>query len=148
LDRFGLAVDVVAERDEDRRMEIIQRRMEYEKDPEGFCKDHEEDNAAIRDGIVNARNILPDVELGKDATRAAVRISLHLGVDGHRADLTLIKAAEAYAAMQGRTRVEPSDITHVAKLVLPHRMRRNPFQDSNLDTEELDTWLKGTFGTN
>ena len=77
-----------------------------------------------------------------------VRISLHLGVDGHRSDLTLIKAAEAYAAMQMRTEVYPSDVTHVAKLVMPHRMRRNPFQDSNLNSEELDAWLKSTFGTN
>ncbi len=147
LDRFGLMVDVVSEKDEDKRMSIIERRMDFEKNPEGFCKDYKEQNEEIRDRILEARRLLADMDTGKDVIRAAVKISLHLGVDGHRADLTLIKAAEAYAALQGRTEVRPSDVTHVAKLVMPHRMRRNPFQDSNLDTGELDAWLRESFGT-
>ena len=147
LDRFGLMVDVVSEKDEERRTSIVQRRMEFEKNPEGFCKDYKEQNDEIRERILAARGLLGRTEAGKDVVRAAVKISLHLGVDGHRADLTLIKAAEAYAALQGRTEVEPSDVTHVAKLVMPHRMRRNPFQDSSLDTGELEAWLKESFGT-
>ncbi|MBR7006806.1 MAG: AAA family ATPase [Candidatus Methanomethylophilaceae archaeon] len=148
LDRFGMMVDVVSEKDEDRRTDIIERRMEFEKNPESFCKDYREQNAQIRENILKARELLKGIDAGRDVIRAAVRISLHLGVDGHRSDLTLIKAAEAYAAMQMRTEVYPSDVTHVAKLVMPHRMRRNPFQDSNLNSEELDAWLKSTFGTN
>ena len=148
LDRFGLMVDVVSEKDEEMRTSIVQRRMEFEKNPEGFCKDYKEQNDEIRERILAARDILRGIEAGKDVVRAAVKISLHLGVDGHRADLTLIKAAEAYAALQGRKDVRPSDVTHVAKLVMPHRMRRNPFQDSSLDTGELEAWLKESFGTN
>ena len=72
----------------------------------------------------------------------AVRIPLHLDVDGHRADLTLIKSAVAYAAMQGRTEVLPTDVAHVAPLVMAHRMRRNPFQDSRLDAKELESWIQ------
>jgi magnesium chelatase subunit I len=148
LDRFGLMVDVISERDETRRMEIIQRRMEFEKDPEGFREDYSEIQRTLRDNIVTARSLVKEIEPEKDVIRAAVRIPLHLEVDGHRADLTLIKAAVAYAAMNKRTEVTPSDVVHVSKLVMPHRMRRNPFQDSSLNTEELDTWLRTTFGTN
>ena len=128
-------------------MEIITRRMEFEKDPEGFRDDYAAEQQTIREEILRARSIVKDIVPGKDVVRAAVRIPLHLEVDGHRADLTLIKAAVAYAAWCGRTQVKPGDVVHVSRLVMPHRMRRNPFQDSSLDTEELDAWLRSTFGT-
>jgi magnesium chelatase subunit I len=147
LDRFGLLADVVSERDETRRMEIIQRRMEFEKDPEGFREDYSKEQQKLRDDIIEARSVVSEIEPGSDVVRAAVKIPLHLGVDGHRADLTLIKAAIAYAAFSKRTTVAPSDVVHVSKLVMPHRMRRNPFQESTLNTEELDAWLQKAFGT-
>lgn len=146
LDRFGLAVDVEAEHDEMRRMDIITRRMEFEKDPEGFRRDFEGEQEELRGRIVEARSLVRDIVPGREVVHAAVRIPLHLGVDGHRADLTLIKAACAYAAWEGRTDVTPQDVVHVSKIVMPHRMRRNPFQDSTLNTEELDAWLQSTFG--
>ena len=142
LDRFGLMVDVEAERDEERRMQIIERRMEFERDPEDFSSRYEEQQAELRDRIQEARELVGDIVPGKDVVRAAVRIPLHLDVDGHRADLTLIKSAVAYAAMQGRTEVLPTDVAHVAPLVMAHRMRRNPFQDSRLDVKELESWIQ------
>ena len=148
LDRFGLLADVGSEHDETRRMEIIQRRMEFEKDPEGFREDYSAEQQKLRDIIIEARSLVADIEPGADVIRAAVKIPLHLGVDGHRADLTLIKAAIAYSALNKRTAVTPSDVVHVSKLVMPHRMRRNPFQESALNTEELDSWLQTAFGTN
>lgn len=146
LDRFGLAVDVEAEHDEGMRVEIVTRRMEFEKCPEGFREDYESKQQEIRDDILRARSMVRDIVPGKDVVRAAVRIPLHLGVDGHRADLTLIKAACAYAALKGREKVTPQDVVHVSMIVMPHRMRRNPFQDSTLNTEELGAWLQTTFG--
>ena len=142
LDRFGLMVDVEAERDEERRMQIIERRMEFERDPEDFSSRYEEQQAELRGRIQEARELVGDIVPGKDVVRAAVRIPLHLDVDGHRADLTLIKSAVAYAAMQGRTEVLPTDVAHVAPLVMAHRMRRNPFQDSRLDAKELESWIQ------
>ncbi|MBR2394636.1 MAG: AAA family ATPase, partial [Candidatus Methanomethylophilaceae archaeon] len=114
LDRFGLMVDVEAERDEERRMQIIERRMEFERDPEDFSSRYEEQQAELRGRIQEARELVGEIVPGKDVVRAAVRIPLHLDVDGHRADLTLIKSAVAYAAMQGRTEVLPTDVAHVA----------------------------------
>lgn len=148
LDRFGLMVEVEAERDDVKRTEIIQRRMEFEKDPEGFRDDYAKEQMILREKIVEARERMKEIVIPKAAIQAAVRIALHLEVDGHRADLGLIKTASAYAAMDGRTVVEPSDVVRVSKLVLPHRMRRNPFQDSTLNTDELESWLKSTFGEN
>ena len=142
LDRFGLMVDVEAERDEERRMQIIERRMEFERDPEDFSSRYEEQQAELRGRIQEARELVGEIVPGKDVVRAAVRIPLHLDVDGHRADLTLIKSAVAYAAMQGHTEVLPTDVAHVAPLVMAHRMRRNPFQDSRLDAKELESWIQ------
>ena len=142
LDRFGLMEDVEAERDEERRMQIIERRMEFERDPEDFSSRYEEQQEELRGRIQEARELVGEIVPGKDVVRAAVRIPLHLDVDGHRADLTLIKSAVAYAAMQGRTEVLPTDVAHVAPLVMAHRMRRNPFQDSRLDAKELESWIQ------
>ena len=147
LDRFGLTVDVASEHGEDRRMEIIERRMEFEKDPEGFREDYAKEQQRMRDDIMEARSLVDSIVPGRDIVQIAVRIPLHLEVDGHRADLTLIKAAIAYAALNKRRKVLPSDVVHVSKLVMPHRMRRNPFQDSTLNTEELESWLQTAFAT-
>src|SRR5262249_52752025 len=46
--------------------------------------------------------------------------------EGLRADLTLCKAACAWAAYRGRTVVEPADVEAVAELALAHRRRPPP----------------------
>ena len=147
LDRFGLMVDIRGEYDERLRSEIIRRRLAFERDPEGFCSLYEGDNASIRDNIIAARDIVRDIEPDDRVLDMAVKVSIHLGVDGHRADLTMVKAACTYAAYTGRGEATPEDVIHVSKLVLPHRMRRNPFQDSTLDTGELERWMRATAET-
>lgn len=142
LDRFGLMVDVVGERDESRRLEVIRRRMEFERDPEGFASRYEGSNAELRDRISEARKIVRTMDPDDRTLNTAVRISLHLGVEGHRADLTMVRTACAHAALDGRDEVTPQDVADVCRLVLPHRMRRNPFQDSSLDPEVLSTWMR------
>lgn len=144
LDRFGLMSDVVGERDGKRRAEIITKRMAFEKDPEGFCEMYSESNAEIRDKIMAARDLARDVEPSDKAVDMAVQTSLHIGVDGHRADLTMVKSACAFAALEGRDVATPSDVIVVSGLVLPHRMRRNPFQDAGLDLGGLQTWMRET----
>ena len=147
LDRFGLMVDIKGEYDERKRSEIIRRRMAFEKDPEGFLETYRDANLEIHDAIVGARKAVVDIEPGDKVLDMAVKVSLHLGVDGHRADLTMVKAACTYAAYLGRDEVTPDDVIHVSKLVLPHRMRRNPFEDSSLDIGELERWMHATAET-
>lgn len=146
LDRFGLVVDIQGEKDESKRLEVIRRRMEFERDPEGFCQKYEGSNAELRLRITEAQRIVKDMEPSDKVLSAAVRISLHLGVEGHRADLTMVRAACALAAYDGRDEPVPQDVATVSHLVLPHRMRRDPFQDSRMDTEALDSWMKGMLG--
>ena len=144
LDRFGLMVDIKGEQDEKKRSEIIRRRLAFERDPEGFSQSYSGSNAELRDRIVEARAAVRDIIPDDRTLDMAVKISLHLGVDGHRSDLTLVKTACARAALDHRDKVTPEDVVAVSKLVLPHRMRKNPFQDSSLDVGGLENWMKET----
>lgn len=142
LDRFGLMVDVKGEKDESRRLEIIRRRVAFERDPEGFSQEYMDSDAELRERIVAARDAVRDMEADDSVLKAAVSISLHVGVEGHRADLTMARAACARAAIDGRDGPNPRDVMEVSRMVLPHRMRKNPFQESRLDPEVLERWLK------
>ena len=57
-------------------------------------------------------------------------LTASLNVDGHRADLVILKAARAQAAFEGRTAITDRDIALAAELALPHRIKRGPFQQS------------------
>jgi magnesium chelatase subunit I len=142
LDRFGMAVDVKSEKDVDTRIEVIRRRLEFEKDQDAFAEKYEGEQEALRKNIDSAKSILKDMSVDDEAMKMAVEASLYFGVDGHRADITLLKAASAYAAFYGRSRAIREDVASIANLVLTHRMRRNPFQESTIDAEELNKWLK------
>ncbi len=144
LDRFGLMVEVQGEDDEKKRIEIILRRMEFEKDPDAFAEKYREENLGVRNRIVEAQKRLPSVSISPKAMSLAVKTSIHLQIDGHRADLTMIKAACALAAWENRGEATPEDVVRVAPLVIPHRMRRNPFEDSSMDTGSLEDWMKET----
>ena len=142
LDRFGMAVDVKSEKDVASRMEVIKRRLDFEKDPEGFKERYAQEQAELMERITAAKERMADMTLEDDALKMAVEASLYFGVDGHRADITLLKAASAHAAFYGRTSVIKEDVASIANLVLTHRMRRNPFQESTIDAEELNKWIK------
>ncbi|WP_321430962.1 AAA family ATPase [uncultured Methanolobus sp.] len=142
LDRFGLSVDVIGEQDILQRKEIIKRRLAFENDPEKFIEDSQDEQVKLTNRILEARLKLSEIEPDDDTLGIAVDIALHLGVDGHRADLTLIKTALAAAAFDGKTKVENEHMVRAARLALPHRMRRRPFEEGHLDMEELETWIR------
>ena len=70
-------------------------------------------------------------------------LAIDLGVDGHRSDITLIKTAMTMAAFRGSQKVETEDLKVAARLALPHRMRRRPFEDGTLDMEKVLAALEG-----
>ena len=86
----------------------------------------------------SAMKLLPQVTTSNDILRMAASISIALEVDGHRADITLIKTAETLAAVDGRTETTKEDLREAARLALPHRMRRRPFEEQKLDWETVD----------
>lgn len=142
LDRFGMAVDVKSEKDVESRTEVIKRRLSFDRDPESFIEKYAGEQEELRNKIIAAKDRMEDMTLQDDALKMAVEASLYFGVDGHRADITLLKAASAHAAYYERTSVLKEDVASIANLVLTHRMRRNPFQESTIDAKELDRWIK------
>ncbi|MBQ4422452.1 MAG: AAA family ATPase [Schwartzia sp.] len=143
LDRFALSVYVAGEKDLDRRAEVIKRRLAYEDDPEAFIAQWQEEQKNEVRRIERAMKLLPQVTASNEILRTAAQISIALEVDGHRADITLIKTAETLAAVDGHTEVTKDDLKTAAKLALPHRMRRRPFEEQKLDWETVDKVIDG-----
>lgn len=147
LDRFGLVVDVHGERDPVNRVDVVKRRIGFETSPDEFLEWFSDQQEAMRRRLEAARSKMRSMEVSSEILEAAVEISLHLGVDGHRADLTLVKAAMAWAALEGRDGADTDDVLKVARMALPHRMRRQPFEESKLDIRGLDEWLQERFSS-
>ena len=138
LDRFGLAVDVQAAHDIDMRTEVVRRRIAFDEHPSAFQQQWAEPERAEQQRLLDARQLLPQVRLHDDLLKMIAGICNDFGVDGMRADIVMYRAAVALAAYEGRTDVSEADIRRVAPLVLPHRRRRQPFDEPNVDDQELD----------
>lgn len=141
LDRFGMAVDVLGERDVEARTEVIRRRLAYEEDPEKFSEEFEPQQAKLRQEIRAAKELLPQVKVENSVLELAARISIAMEVDGHRSDITMVKASMTIAALEGRTRITREDLAEAAGLVLPHRMRRRPFEEGGMDFGKIQEIL-------
>ncbi|MFH9403652.1 putative cobaltochelatase [Streptomyces sp. NPDC017638] len=142
LDRFGLTVEVAASREPDQRVEVVRRRLAYDDDPAAFAAKWADEEAAVRQRIVAARELLPQVRLGDGALRQIAATCAAFEVDGMRADIVMARTATALAAWAGRTDVLAEDVRQAALLALPHRRRRNPFDAPGLDEDKLDETLE------
>jgi magnesium chelatase subunit D len=141
LDRFGLTVDVRASRDVDERVEVIRRRMAFEDDPATFARSYAEQDATLARRIATARAAVGDVVLPEDELRRIASLCAAFEVDGMRADLVVARAAVAHAAWRAADTVGEEDIRVAAQLALPHRRRRDPFDEPGLDPQLLDDAL-------
>ncbi|MEU1654598.1 putative cobaltochelatase [Streptomyces griseofuscus] len=146
LDRFGLTVEVAASREPDQRVEVVRRRLAYDDDPAAFAARWAGEEAAVRQRIVAARALLPQVRLGDAALRQIAATCAAFEVDGMRADIVMARTATALAAWAGRTDVLAEDVRQAALLALPHRRRRNPFDAPGLDEDKLDETLEQSAG--
>jgi magnesium chelatase subunit D len=142
LDRFGLTVQVTASQDPAERAEVVRRRLAFEADPAGFIIRFSPDTAKLAAQVAAARNRLPGVDLPDAALRQICAVCGAFGVDGMRADLVTARTAIALAAWHGRDVVTEEDIRTAARLALPHRRRRDPFDAPGLDEQALDEALR------
>lgn len=141
LDRFGLSVVVAGEHAPEKRVEVIKRRIAYEQDADDFISIYQNAQEELSQKIMQARKLLPLVAIGDDLLLKIARLAIALKVDGHRADITMIKTAMTFAAFAGRDSVMLEDIKNAASLVLPHRMRRRPFEEGTLDWSRVEEIL-------
>jgi magnesium chelatase subunit D len=141
LDRFGLTVDVKASRDVDERAEVIRQRMAFEADPVAFARRYAARDASLAQRIAEARAVVGRVVLPDRELRRIASLCAAFGVDGMRADLVVARAAVAHAAWRGAETADETDIRVAAQLALPHRRRRDPFDEPGLDPQQLEDAL-------
>ncbi|MEV3981635.1 VWA domain-containing protein [Nonomuraea sp. NPDC049758] len=146
LDRFGLTVEVRASRDPEERAEVVRRRLAFEADAAAFARRWTAAESALSARIAAARSRVPGVRLPDARLRQIATVCAAFEVDGLRADLVTANAAIAHAAWQGRDTVTTEDVRAAARLSLPHRRRRDPFDAPGLDEALLDELLERTSG--
>ncbi len=142
LDRFGLTVDVAASRNVDVRMAVVRRRLDYEADPAGFAASYAAADRAVAERILGARDRVAGVRLDDTELRRIAALCAAFDVDGMRADLVVARTATAHAAWRGADVVTEEDVRVAAELALPHRRRRDPFDEPGISEEQLDDAMR------
>ncbi len=142
LDRFALCVDMHGIADPRQRVAIVERRVAYETDPDGFCQEWAPHEEQLSDEIAQARAALPSVRHTQRDLFSIASLTTSFKVDGHRADIVILKTARAHAAWQGRLAIAEIDILLAAELALPHRLKRQPFEEASMDPGQLEDRLK------
>ncbi len=130
LDRFGLSVEVASPKTVDDRVEVMKRRHAYESDHAAFMLRWQAEDAAVRERIVTARETLKTLKATDEVLQDIAELCLKLGADGLRGELTLLKAARAYAAYRNDTAIGRTHIRETATLALRHRLRRDPLDEA------------------
>ncbi|MGD8405962.1 MAG: ATP-binding protein [Anaerolineales bacterium] len=146
LDRFALSVDITGIRDPRERVLIMERNLAFEKDPEAFREEWMPKEKELSEQIAMARTIVNKVTYTSRDLLSIAALTASLNVDGHRADLVILKAARAQAAFEGRTAINDHDIALAAELALPHRIKRTPFQQAEMSSEQLQERIEQLAG--
>ena len=147
LDRFGLCVDVQGERDPESRVEIVRRRRDFDRDPKAFAEAWADEESALRTRLRRASVLVQQVAVPDELLYAIANLALTVGVDGHRADQAMARAAAAHAALHGRDAATLSDVGVVAPFVLAHRTKRTLFDEPRLDSSALATLIGSVLAT-
>lgn len=129
LDRFGLCVNIGGIARIEDRVTIMERRLDFDTDPEKFISSWNMESEELAEKIIRAKKLYGDVDISRDLLAEIAKSCIEVGVDGHRGDIIILKTAKTLAAYRGSTRVEIADIHEASELALPHRIRRQPLMD-------------------
>ena len=130
LDRFGLHTEVVTENYLKNRVDIVERRDAYDHDRSAFCESFEPEQEQLAKRIARARTNLRKVGVSRAVLEKIAQLCADLKVDGHRGELTIMRAARALAAFEGRRSVNDDDVRRVAAMSLRHRLRRDALDET------------------
>lgn len=122
-DRFGLAVAADAMLTPEERAPIVLRRLEFDRDPDGFIATFAGEQRALIERCRRARVRARELPFSGPGVARAAELCHAAGVDGVRADLAMLRAARAHAAWHERNEILRSDVDAVAELALAHRRR-------------------------
>jgi Mg-chelatase subunit ChlI len=141
-DRFALHISVEGIYDREQRVQIIRRNLEFGEDPVGFSRKWSTKQDELRERILRARELIRKVEVPEIMMEAVATSCIRLHVDGHRPDISTVRAAKALAAIEGRKRVTPQDIQRVAVMAVGYRTRGFGFEEPAKPAEVRDTFAQ------
>jgi len=145
LDRFGMHAQIGTVKDPNLRVQIVEQRSIFDSSPLEFRKSYQDSQTQLANKIVEARKLLPEVELDYEYRVKISEICSELDVDGLRGDLVTNRASKALAAFEGHTIVTPEDIYRVIPLCLRHRLRKDPLESIDSGDKVRDIF-KQVFG--
>lgn len=130
LDRFGLHTEVVTENYLKNRVDIVERRDAYDRDASEFRESFAPEQQQLAKRIARARANLRKVNVPRPILEKIAQLCADLRVDGHRGELTIMRAARALAAFEGRKSVNEDDVRRVSAMSLRHRLRRDALDET------------------
>jgi len=145
LDRMALHTEISTIRDPALRIEVMKLNMEFEDNPIGFRERFQSRQKELMEKIPWSKDILPKVNVPDQLLEVVARMCIALHMDGHRPDITIIKAARTLAAFNGRNEVKPQDVLECAFLALSHRTR-NLGMDPPASENQIENEFKKALG--
>ncbi|MGC9505390.1 magnesium chelatase ATPase subunit I [Baaleninema sp.] len=128
LDRFGMHAEIRTVKDPTLRVKIVEERSAFDRNPQGYLKQHQAQQQELQERLVKAQELLSSVEVEYDLRVQISQVCAELDVDGLRGDIVTNRAARALAAFEGRDNVTVEDIQRVVTLCLRHRLRKDPLE--------------------
>lgn len=125
LDRFGMHALIRTERDPALRVKIVEGCQGFAEDPKAYRAQFDGPSQEIAKQIIEARERLKEVEMPFLYKTKISQVCSELNVDGLRGDIVTNRAARAFCAFDGRTKVTEEDVTNVITLCLRHRLRKD-----------------------
>lgn len=141
-DRLGLYVDVKGIEDIEQRVKIIDVMEEFDSDNNAFYLKYADEQKKLLEKINIAKSVLPQVRLQRDLKELIAKICVDFGIDGHRADILMSRCSKTIAALEGRKMVEKSDVERAAGFIIPHRVRRDPFDEEQPIQQKLQQLMQ------
>jgi len=142
LDRFALSVEIHGILEPRQRVQIMERNLAFESDPEGFREEWLTQEQELSEKIEKARTLVDKVGYSSRDLLVIADLTARMQVDGHRSDLVILKAARAHAAFEGRKAIDTRDIALAAELALPHRVKAGPFRQSEMGLTQLEEQIE------
>lgn len=128
LDRFGMHAEIRTVKDPILRVKVVEERTSFDQSPQIWIENYEMQQQELRDKIISAQKLLPNVEIDYDLRVKISEVCSQLDVDGLRGDIVTNRAAKAHAAYHGREKVTVEDIEQIITLCLRHRLRKDPLE--------------------
>ncbi|MDX1413099.1 MAG: ATP-binding protein [Candidatus Promineifilaceae bacterium] len=142
LDRFAFSVQIEGLSDPEQRVQIMERRIAFEIDPENFYLEWADKERQLSEQISRARDLVNSVRYYRRDLMSIAGLTSSFKIDGHRADLVILRGAQAHAALQGRDVINEQDIILAAELALPHRIKGRLFQEAEMNAYDLEERLE------